>query len=463
MAKQLNVNLAFNADTSKVKAELASLQSQLTSLVNTPTQQLPVTGSIHEAIRATAELKTHLTAATNVRTGNLDFTKLNQSINASGKSLEQYAAHLRSLGPQGQQAFMQLAQSVAQAEIPIRRSNSALMGMWTTLKNTARWQISSSILHGFMGAISSAYGYAKDLNESLNNIRIVTGKNTEEMAKFAKEANKAAKALSSTTTDYTNASLIYYQQGLDGQDVKDRTDVTVKLANVTGESAETVSNWMTAVWNNFDDGSKSLEHYADVMTALGAATASSADEIAQGLEKFAAISDTVGLSYEYAAAALATVTAETRQSADVVGNALKTLFARIQGLSLGETLDDGTDLTKYSEALSKVGISIKEQDGSLKEMDTILEEMAAKWEVLNDDQQVALAQTVAGVRQYTQLVALMDNWDKFQINLEVAQNAEGELSRQQEIYAEGWEAARDRVTASLETIYQKLLDDEFLF
>jgi TP901 family phage tail tape measure protein len=123
------------------------------------------------------------------------------------------------------------------------------------------------------------------------------------------------------------------------------------MANVTGESAKSVSNYMTAVWNNFDDGSKSLEYYADVMTALGAATASSTDEIAAGLEKFASISETVGLSYEYATSALATVTAETRQSADVVGTAFKTIFARIQGLSLGETLEDGVDLNKYSAAL----------------------------------------------------------------------------------------------------------------
>jgi hypothetical protein len=34
------------------------------------------------------------------------------------------------------------------------------------------------------------------------------------MAEFAIEANKAAKALSATTTEYTNASLIYFQQGL---------------------------------------------------------------------------------------------------------------------------------------------------------------------------------------------------------------------------------------------------------
>jgi hypothetical protein len=37
---------------------------------------------------------------------------------------------------------------------------------------------------------------------------------------------------------------------------------------------------MTAIWNNFYDGSKSLEYYSDAITALGAATASSSDEIA---------------------------------------------------------------------------------------------------------------------------------------------------------------------------------------
>jgi hypothetical protein len=93
----------------------------------------------------------------------------------------------------------------------MRRTSALVSELWNTLKNTARWQISSSMLHGFMGTLQSAYGYAQDLNESLNNIRIVTGANVDEMARFAEEANKAAKALSATTTEYTNASLIYYQ------------------------------------------------------------------------------------------------------------------------------------------------------------------------------------------------------------------------------------------------------------
>lgn len=467
MAKQLNqvsVNLSFSADTSKAKAQLQDLQNQLNNLVlNTKiNQNSSMAGQIQSAVKSAAELNVYLQKATNIKTGSLDFSKLNESLKRSNKSLEQYAEDLIKLGPEGQKAFQSLAESIVNSEIPLKRSNVLLNEMWTTLKNSARWQISSSILHGFMGSVKSAYGYAQDLNESLNNIRIVTSQNVDQMAKFASEANKAAKTLSTTTTAYTDAALIYYQQGLDDTQVKERTDVTIKMANVSRQSAEEVSDQMTAIWNNFaENGTQSLEHYADAITKLGAETASSSDEIAQGLEKFAAIADMIGLSFDNAAAALATVTATTRQSADVVGTAFKTIFARIQGLSLGETLDDGTNLNKYSKALDAVGINIKEQNGELKGMDSILAEMGAKWKTLSKDQQVALAQTVAGVRQYNQLIALMDHFDFYQKNLNLAQNSDGSLQKQADIYAESWEAAQKRVKAALEDIFGKVIDDKF--
>lgn len=328
------------------------------------------------------------------------------------------------------------------------------------MKNTVRWQVTSTALNSFVGTLETAYGYAKDLNKSLTNIRIVTENSAEDMALFAEQANKAAKALSTTTVDYTDAALIYYQQGLTEQEVLDRTETTIKMANAAGVSAQTASDQLTAVWNNFYDGSKSLEYYADVMVRLGADTASSSDEISEGIQQFAAVAETVGLSYEYAASALATVTATTRESANTVGTAFRTLFARIQGLNLGETFDDGTTLNKYSQALDKVGINIFDVNGEIKTMDTLLDEMGEKWETLSNDQQIALAQTVAGVRQYTRLIALMDNWDFFQENLESAYGASGSLQEQADIYAESWEAARDRVRASAEDIYDSIINPE---
>lgn len=457
MAKRLNYTIGVDADTSKFEASINAALSKLNQLGTSAR----LTDELKGASQAALELSGHLNKALNKETGKLDLTVFNQSIASSGQTLESYATSLMSLGPAGEQAFLKVATAITQSELPLRRTNKLFDQLWTTMKNTMRWQLTSSVLHGFVGALEQAYGYTKDLDRSLNEIRIVSGQSAEDMAQFAEQANKAAKALSTTTTDYTDASLIYYQQGLSDQEVLDRTETTIKMANVAGTSAETASQQLTAIWNNFYDGSESLEHYADVLVKLGAATASSSDEISEGIEKFAAVANTVGLSYEYAASALATVTAQTRESASVVGTAFRTLFSRIQGLQQGETLDDGTTLNKYSQALANVGVQIKDASGELKGMDEILDDLGGKWNTLAQDQKIALAETVAGVRQWTQLIALMDNWDFFKENLALAENADGALTQQADIYAESWEAARDRTKAAAEDIYDSLINPNF--
>lgn len=459
MAKKLNVELGFSVNNSSAKKQIDDLLNQLQKIQTTPSKVFD-DKDLKDASKAAQELQQHIKNAVNTDTGKLDLTKFATSLNNSNTKLEYFRKELSKAGADGKNTFSSLANAIAQADAPMVKLNGRLGEFMTTLKNSARWQLSSNILHGLEGALGSAIGYAKDLDESLNNIRIVTGKSTDDMASFAKEANEAAKALSTTTTNYTDASLIYYQQGLSDEEVKKRTDITVKMGNAARESAEEVSQYMTAIWENYADGSESLESYADKITALGAATASSSKEIANGLEKFVAVGDQIGLSYDYATAALTTILAKTRQSEDVVGTALKTIFARIQGFELGETADDGVTLNKYSSALKAVGVDVLDVNGEMKDMDTILNELASKWGTLGKAQQNALAQTVAGVRQYTQLVALMDHWDFFEDNLKTIENSEGALQEQQNIYAEGWEAARKRVKASWEGLYDDLIDEQ---
>lgn len=457
MAKRLNYTIGVNADTSQLQAQLNATFKAL----NKVGTQTALTSELKQASQAALELSSHLNNSFNKETGSFDLINFNKSLAQSGKTLESYANDLSNIGPQGEQAFLKVAMAIDSAQLPLRRTSKLFDELWTTMKNTMRWQLTSSALHVLVGTLQTAYGYAKDLNRSLNEIRIVTSKSAEDMTAFAEQANRAAKALSTTTVDYTDASLIYYQQGLNDKEVADRTDTTIKMANVAGTTAEEASQQLTAIWNNFYDGSKSLEYYADVMVKLGAATASSSDEISEGIEKFAAVANTVGLSYDYAASALATVTAQTRESASVVGTAFRTLFSRIQGLQQGETLDDGTTLNKYSTALAKVGVNIKDTDGQLKDMDVILSELGDKWETLAQDQKIALAETVAGVRQWTQLIALMDHWDFFEENLAIAQGSEGALEAQANIYAESWEAARKRIKAAGEDIYDSLINPDF--
>ena len=460
----------FIVNTRVDKTAFVELKREIQALRGLTEKDLINFGSASDFQEAKKQLAAIKSSATTVeaalnkafspKLGTVSLTRFNNELKKI--DLQGLANNFSKAGAAGTAAFRSLTTNVLTTKIQVKETHKLLDDMGKTMSNTIKWGISSSAWNSVTGSFQKAYNYVKDLDRSLNDIRIVSGKSAEEMERFAIQANRAAKTLGSTTRDYTDASLIYYQQGLPEEEVIKRTNTTIKMANVLGTNAEEVSDYMTSIWNNFDDGSKSIEYYADVITKLGAATASSAEEISTGLEKFSAIAKTTGLSYEYATAALTTVTAKTRQSAEVVGTAFKTLFARIQDLELGNTLDDGTTLGKYSEALYKVGINIKDSNGEMKKMDDILDEMGKKWATLGDAEKAALAQTVAGTRQYTQLVALMDGWDDFQKNLNTANNATGELNKQQATYLESTQAHLDKLSASAERLYKSLIDSEGL-
>ena len=458
----INFSLKFKADTESAKKQVEQLQRTLDQTIGNSSkkQGLNITPSIERATHHAMQLKSALQQATNVDTGKLNLNKFTSSLRLAGLDIKTLAKDLKALGPSGEKAFKEMADAMASADRSVISLQGGMRRLVNTFANTLRYQASAKAIQLMTSSITDAISYTKELDKTLTGIQMVTGESVENMRKLAVQANKTAKSLSTTTNEYLKASHIYFQQGLDTNEAMKRANITIKLAHATGDSMEEVSNWMTAIWNNFDNGTKSLEYYSDVLARLGAETASSADEIATGLEKFAAVAETVGLSYEYAASALATITAETRQSAEVVGTALKTLFSRMESLKLGETLDDGTTLNQYSLALQSVGVNIKDTNGELKDMDQILDETALKWEILSKDQKVALAQSVAGVRQYTQFIALMDNYDIMQNNIQMAKESAGSLEKMQEDYANSIQGLQDKSRASMEKLFSELMDDE---
>lgn len=453
MAKALNYNLNFKANTKEAETALKQLQMQLEK-ISLKSFKIDSKG-FKEAQADARKLQQALNFST-TSTGKLNLTKFNSELKKSGLTVNQLSKQMLSLGVDGEKAFASFAKTISSTQTPIRQTSKMLDEMWITMKNTMRWQFTTAALGGFTGAISDAVSYAHQLDSALRDIRIVSGESAESMEQFAVDASKAAKRLSSTTKDYAEGALIYYQQGLDQEESRARTETTLKMANVTGDSASEVSSYMTAIWNNYAKGSENLEHFTDVMADLGARTASSSSEIADGLQQFVSLGPVIGLSFDNAAAALAAVSSSTRESAATIGNSFKTIFARLQGLKLGDTLDDGTDLNKYSKALATAGVQIKDSTGQLKDADTILDELMDKWDDLAKDQQVATAQTVAGVHQYARFMSLMEAKDAYRQNLQWAQNADGAVDEQMKYYEESWTAAQDRFKDSLNQVYNQL-------
>ena len=459
-SNKIEYTIGFRADTAQAQKAITSLNKELNKIQSMEFKNLNLNEDLAKGAEAAQQLQLHLQAAIDTNTGKLNLNNFVQSLDNSGISLQTLATNLINCGSTGEQAFIKLANSIALTEAPLKKSQSILTSFGKTLKNTIKWEFSSNIVHKLESALSSAISYAKNLNSSLNDIRIVAGYSADEMTKFAEQANKAARNLSTTTKSYSDASLIYFQQGDDMATATEKAAITIKAANTAfSASASEMSEMLTAVWNSYQVGEDELERYVDIMAALGASTATSTEEIATAMQKVASTANTVGVSMEQMSSIIATVSSVTRESAETIGTAYKTILARIADLQLGNTLDDGTTLGTVSSTLKQIGVSVLDANGNLNEMGSIIEALMDKWTSLTEAQKVAVAEVVAGKRQYTQLMALMENQDMYQSNMKVANNAEGTLQTQADTYAESWEAASKRLQASIENIYTALSED----
>ena len=266
--------IGFKTDDSGLKQARQALKEIQNLSLKPETGSREITeynSKILDAKESASQLEAALTNAFNIKMGSTSVQALNQELKKL--NLNDIYTKMKAIGPEGESAFNKIALQAMQTNLQIKKSNTLLDKFGKTLWRNVEWLISGNLINTVTGVFTQADGFTKNLDSSLNDIRIVTGKSADEMARFGKEAQETAARLGKGTTDITNASLIFYQQGLSKSEVEARTEVTAKMANVTNQSAEMVADQMTAIWNGFRAGSDELEHYGDVMTSIAANTA----------------------------------------------------------------------------------------------------------------------------------------------------------------------------------------------
>ena len=466
MAKQEQVTIGINFDINK--RQLQSLKTQLQNISKLKTTDVMAStgkdfNESRKALIATQleakKVEEALRKAYNPKLNTTNIEKFKQELGMSGQSLSRLRETFAKIGPQGELAFARIQNKVLSLGNSSRQTHKILQQIGTTLANTIKWTASSAAINKFTGSIQQAWGFTKSLDKSLNDIRIVTGKSAQEMSRFAEQANNAAKNLGKTTTDYTKAALIYAQQGLKDQEVAAKTNITLKAANVTGQSADQVSEQLTAVWNGYKVSAEEAELYVDRLAAVAATTASDLQELSTGMSKVASAAAALGVGEDQLAAQLSTIISVTRQAPETVGTALKTVYARITDIKAGVE-EDGTTLGMYSEKMAEMGINVLDTSGNLRNMGEVIEQIGGKWSTYSREQQIYLAQAMAGQRQYSNLIALFDNFDKYNDAMKVAGSAAGTLQKQQEIYMDSIEAHINQLTASSEDMWKSMVDSD---
>lgn len=464
MAKYTN-EIHYNVTTdfkdnglNKLNQEIIKIQDRLQNL------KLDVkdTGSIDKITAKLDLFRDAINQSYNFRLNTTDLTKMNQLLAQSKVDVRELARDFASLGDQGRLAFMQITNELSKFNTQAKSVSAMTQKIWNTVGNTVRWGIISNGFQSVLDSVNRATGYVKELDRSLTDIRLVSNYSAQEMQRFAEQANKAAKALGSTTVAYTDASAIFVQQGMSLDNAEKMADLTIKVSNITGQTTSEVSEQITAWMNGYQLQAEELQRTLDSVVKVAAVSAADTEEIMTAASKVASTASTVGVSTDQLVAQMATIISTTREAPEAVGNAMKTIYSRLSSLKLGETLEDNVTLNSMTATLEKIGVQVLDDNNDLRDMGTIIEELQQKWVDLSDAQRMAASVQLAGRYQLNRFLALMNNQDYYKQMMSAAEGSGGFLDEKQAVYLESLEGHLNTLKASIEGIATVGLDtDDF--
>ncbi len=401
-----------------------------------------------------------------------DLGEFNNDLRKAGVSVTNLDKYLEKMGKQGVKSLGQVSQATYDLGVQVDKVEDKFSKLGDQIQHEIVDNVVSAGFNAMGDAINSAIYFSKDLNRTLTDIQVVSGKSAEDMAEFAKQSNAAAKELGSSTDEFANSALIFYQQGgYTEQEVRKLAEATTVAANITRQSTDVVADQLTALINSFGVETENvMTDIVDVFAKIGAVSGSNFEELATATQKFASQARTAG--YEGAegiqemGAQIATVVETTRQSADSIGVGFKTILSRIQGVKDSDGVMD-SKLTKSLmylneelEALGAKQFEVFDEFGDLRGANELITDLGETWHKYGDQLSEAtkqyVMQEVAGVEQASRLASLIGNWDSYLEILSEAQNSQGVALQQQLIYLDSIDAKSARLRTEFESIVMTL-------
>lgn len=235
----------------------------------------------------------------------------------------------------------------------------------------------ATIVRGFQNIARSAYEFYLSLDSALNQIYVVSNLSSEAVDNLQDKFVNMAKNTGMSIDDVTRSAVLFYQQGLNTNEVMEMTRVTSQFAKVAGIDATDAADKLTAAVNGYCLAAEDAVAVADKFNKVAADTAADIDELSTAFSKAAAQANQAGVSMDNYLAYIATMEEATREAPENIGTSLKTIFSRMQQIKeLKEVTEDGeATLNSVQTALQSVGIALTDTTGQLRNLEDVFAEL----------------------------------------------------------------------------------------
>lgn len=428
VCKDMEIPVDFKIDsediTSKIKAAVDNIQDiELDLKVNTD--------SVREAV-------------------NKSIDRIEPDIDNTGlTNLQQVLHGVNSAGSQTQSVFSSLGGTFKEAFSAYSLANLMQDG-----------------LYKIVDAGKEAISTVKELNDSITSLEMATGESYDTVKQMMSQYNEMGQELGAVTTDIAEGADSWLRQGKSVQETNQLLKDSMVLSKVSDLSAADSTQYLTSAMNGYKVAAEDVMGIVDKVSQVDLYSATDAGGLMEAMSRVSTMASTAGVSMDKLLGFLATTGEITQRNMSSIGESFKTIFARMSDIKAQNyelVDDDGTVemLSDVESSLKKVGIDLRKTVTEYNSYGEVLDNLAAKWDSLNEVQQNELAKAFAGVRQQEVFRTLMENYDRVKKYEELAEDSAGTAEKKfNDNYLSSLEAKTQSLKASMENLSSSLISDD---
>ena len=314
--------------------------------------------------------------------------------------MPQINANLTLNTTQAQATFNQFVRSISSGRLgqPLGRiSGDAAEFNKSMQAATARvtaFGLSAGAILQVKNAIVAAASATIEVDKQLIELNTFLGQSTSELDKFSKSLFQIAKNTAAPFSDAAGAAKEFARQGLSANEVLERTGAALTLARISGLGYQDSVQGITTAINSFGKEALKATEITNKLIAVDTRFAVSSADLNEAIRRVGSSAEESGVGIDSLIAAVTAAQQTTGRGGAVIGNALKTIFTRLQRPEV---------LTQ----LEQLGVAVRDQNGFLLDGIGILKNYSDATKNLSQSEKSRTAELIGGIYQINQLNALI--------------------------------------------------------
>lgn len=274
------------------------------------------------------------------------------------------------------------------------KAGNAVSGVASGMLMNTSMQMAGAAGIGF-GIYDAIKSYA-DFEKEMSAVKAISGATGAEFDMLTEKARQMGADTKFSATESAQAFEYMAMAGWKTDDMMNGIEGVMNLAAASGEDLGRVSDIVTDALTAFGLKASDSAHFADVLAAAATSSNTNVGMMGETFKYVAPLAGALKYDVEDVATAIG-VMANSGVKASEAGTSLRSIFTR-----LAKPPKDA------AKALDALGISIKNDDGTIKPFIQTMEELRDKFSTLSDDQKIQYAASIAGQEAMSGLLAIVN-------------------------------------------------------